>query len=183
MAEPEFQPINQRLSICAKETKTSEGILGVALLETIAKLLKRLGRYRVIFDRDDNEPYLERYYLFLKDRKSFAFNVTLHRILKSDLDDLHDHPWPWVTVILQGGYWEYTRAGKPKWKGAGCVTVRSSRSLHRLELRKNQFGDEIPCWTLFCMGPKQKDWGFLKNGKWVNNITYLQERKRMVAQT
>ena len=96
--------------------------MGVALLETIAKLLKRLGRYRVIFDRDDNEPYLERYYLFLKDRKSFAFNVTLHRILKSDLDDLHDHPWPWVTVILQGGYREYTRAGKPKWKGTGCVT-------------------------------------------------------------
>ena len=124
------QSTNQRFSVYAKDPNILEGILGAAFLETIAKLLKRLDRYRVIFDRDDNEPYLERYYLFLKNRKSFAFNITLHRILKSDLDDLHDHPWPWVTVILKGGYWEHTRAGnKPKWKGPGCVTIRSSRSL------------------------------------------------------
>ena len=171
------------LDFTPRVQKFRSSILVVALLEKIASLLKRLGRHRVIFDRDDNEPYLERYYLFLKDRKSFAFNVVLHRILKSDLDDLHDHPWPWVTIILQGGYWEYTRLGKPKWKGAGSVIIRSSRSLHRLELRKDQFGGEIPCWTLFCMGPKQKDWGFLKNGKWVENTTYLQERKRVATQT
>ena len=34
-----------------------------------------LGRYRVIMDRQNNEPYLERYYLFLKDRGSFPFNI------------------------------------------------------------------------------------------------------------
>ena len=31
-----------------------------------------LGRRRIINDREDNEPYLERYYIFLKDRKNFT---------------------------------------------------------------------------------------------------------------
>jgi hypothetical protein len=55
-------------------------------------------------DRQNDEPYLERYYLFLKDRKRFPFNVFLHKFLKSDPDDVHDHPWPYATIILKGGY-------------------------------------------------------------------------------
>ena len=35
------------------------------------KIMEYLGRRRIIYDRLDNEPYLERYYLFLKDRKDF----------------------------------------------------------------------------------------------------------------
>ena len=41
-------------------------------MEMILKLLETLGRKRVILDAD-NEPYLTRYYLFLKDRKWFPF--------------------------------------------------------------------------------------------------------------
>ena len=66
------------------------------------KLLEQLGRRHIVMDRVNNEPYLERYYLFLKDRKHFPFNVFLHKFLKSDPDDLHDHPWPYFTVILKG---------------------------------------------------------------------------------
>mgnify|MGYP003353288546 CR=1 FL=1 len=56
------------------------------------KLLERLGRKRIVMDRTSNEPYLERYYLFLKDRgERFPFNVFLHKFLKSDPDDVHDH--------------------------------------------------------------------------------------------
>ena len=74
----------------------------------LLKLLERVGRKRIIYDRVHNEPYLERYYLFLKERKSFPFNVFLHKFLKGDPDDVHDHPWPYATLILRGGYWEYT---------------------------------------------------------------------------
>ena len=42
-------------------------------------LLERTGRKRIILDRLDNEPYLERYYIFLKDRTRFPFNVFLHK--------------------------------------------------------------------------------------------------------
>ena len=62
------------------------------------KFLNLLGRKRIVYDRIDNEPYLERYYLFLKDRDRFPFNIFLHKFLKSDIDDLHDHPWPYATL-------------------------------------------------------------------------------------
>ena len=38
------------------------------------KLMNAIGRYRVILDTENKEPYLERYYLFLKERKTFPFN-------------------------------------------------------------------------------------------------------------
>ena len=72
------------------------------------RLLDRIGRKRIVMDRINNEPYLERYYVFLKDRKWFPFNIFVHRFLKSDPDDVHDHPWSYVTLILKGGYYEWT---------------------------------------------------------------------------
>ena len=44
----------------------------------ILNKLDRLGRKRIIMDRQSNDPYLERYYIFLKDRKQFPFNVFLN---------------------------------------------------------------------------------------------------------
>ena len=38
------------------------------------------NRKRVITDRSGKVPYLVRWYLFLKDRKNFPFNVTLHKV-------------------------------------------------------------------------------------------------------
>ena len=63
-------------------------------------LLEKCDRKRIIKDRVDNDEYLIRYYLFLKDRKTFPFNVFLHKFLKSDTEDLHDHPWSFTTIIL-----------------------------------------------------------------------------------
>ena len=74
----------------------------------IKELFKRWGRHRVIMDRVNGEPYLERYYVFLKDRNRFPFNIFVHKFLKSDPDDVHDHPWPYFTIILKGGYYEWT---------------------------------------------------------------------------
>ena len=135
--------------------------------------MQRLGRYRVIMDREDNEPYLERYYVFLKDRTWFPFNVFVHRFLKSDPDDLHDHPWPYMTIILRGGYWEYTQ-GKvmPEWKGAGQIRFGHSTDYHRIELET-----DVDCWTLFCPGPKIRDWGFLRGSRWIQHEKYFEQRK------
>ena len=74
--------------------------------------MQYFGRHRIINDRSDQEPYLERFYIFLKERDNFPFNIFLHKFLKSDPDDLHDHPWSYRTIILWGGYWEYTDKGK-----------------------------------------------------------------------
>lgn len=75
----------------------------------ILKWLEKIGRKRIVYDRVSEEPYLERYYLFLKDRgEKFPFNIFLHKFLKSDPDDVHDHPWSYFTIILKGGYYEWT---------------------------------------------------------------------------
>ena len=129
-------------------------------------------RKRVIRDRDSNEPYLVRWYLFLKDRKNFPFNITLHKVLVSDEPTLHDHPWSYATFIIKGGYYENTPKGR-LWRGPGHFRYRSANDLHYLELAKDAEGNEIPCWSLFFMGKKATDWGFVKDGEWIHNKIYL----------
>lgn len=134
-------------------------------------------RKRIIYDRDGSREYLVRYYLFLKDRKDFPFNITLHKILESDEPVLHDHPWSWGALILKGGYWEHTESGK-HWRGPGHIRFRKAEDLHWLELEKDKDGNNIPCWSLFFMGKKKQDWGFVKDGQWVQNELYLQQTDR-----
>ena len=145
-------------------------------------LFEKLGRYRVIMDRVDNEPYLERYYLFLKDRERFPFNVFLHKFLKGDPDDVHDHPWPYFTIILRGGYYEwvpvFNTLGQKinevrHWRGPGHFRFCPANSFHRIELEPG-----VTAWTLFMPGPKQKEWGFQMGNRWVPHDQYLKERKR-----
>ena len=90
------------------------------------KLLEKLGRKRIVMDRASDEPYLERYYLFLRERDRFPFNVFLHKFLKSDPDDVHDHPWPYATLILKGGYWEWT----PRFDAHPLVQVGFADAAH-----------------------------------------------------
>ncbi len=132
------------------------------------------SRKRIILDRFNKNEYLIRYYLFLKDRKSFPFNITLHKILISDEPTLHNHPWNWGAIILKGGYWEHTPEGK-FWRGPGSIRFRKASDLHYLELAKDKDGNEIPCWSLFFMGKQQTDWGFKVNNKIVNHEKYLKQ--------
>ncbi len=132
------------------------------------------SRKRVILDRSNKKDYLVRYYLFLKDRKNFPFNITLHKILMSDEPTLHNHPWNWGALIVKGGYWEHTPNGK-YWRGAGSFRFRKSEDLHWLELAKDKDGNELPCWSLFFMGKQKTDWGFKVNNKIVNHEKYLKQ--------
>ncbi len=146
------------------------------------KLLERLGRKRIVMDRVNDQPYLERYYVFLKDRKWFPFNIFLHKFLKSDPDDVHDHPWPYATLILKGGYYEWIpefnseakKIGEIRyWRGPGHFRVAGATSYHRVELCEG-----VECWTLFMPGPQRREWGFLVKNKWIPWEQYLVERKQ-----
>lgn len=146
------------------------------------KIFNKLGRYRLIPDRRTGEQYMHRYYLFLKDRKWFPFNVTLHKIVRSDDPVFHDHPWPYMTIILSGGYWEHTPifhhedtnrivGENVQWRGLGSIVLRGSNELHWLECDPSVG----PATTLFFMGPQVRDWGFVvksdKHGttKWIQH--------------
>ena len=153
--------------------------LGTMLLT----FLEKVGRKRIIYDQDGIKPYLVRYYLLFSDKlteeekaHSLPFNLMLHHICLSDPDDLHDHPWWYATLILKGGYWEITPEGK-FWRGPGHFRIRSPQSLHRIEISPNSQGS----WSLFFCGPRIKNWGFIKQGKWLDHKSYLNERKQKLS--
>jgi len=157
------------------------------MMTFLSNIMDFLGRKRVIYDRDGKVPYLIRYYVFLKNRKRFPFNITLHKVLVSDEPTLHDHPWGYATFILKGGYWEHIPVfaqeghvcGSTRvWRGPGHFRMRKADDLHWLELEKDADGKEIPCWSLFYMGKKQKEWGFVRwvkneGYRWIHNEDYL----------
>lgn len=150
----------------------------------LLKLLDKLGRKRIITDRLNNEPYLERYYIFLKDRTWFPFNAFIHKFLKGDPDDVHDHPWPYATFIIKGGYYEWVpvfnkdgiKTGEVRyWRRPGHFRICKPESYHRIELKPG-----VAAWTLFMPGPHKREWGFLvgKDPKtdWEHNESYLTRR-------
>ena len=148
------------------------------MLKTIRKFLE--SRKRIIMDRVNNEPYLERYYVFLKERENFPFNIFVHKFLKGDPDDVHDHPWPYATLILKGGYYEWTpefdenniKVGETRhWRGPGHFRICPANSFHRIELKPG-----VTAWTMFMPGAKKRDWGFLVNNRWIQNEQYLRNR-------
>jgi hypothetical protein len=107
--------------------------------------------------------------------------VFVHKFLKSDPDDVHDHPWSFATLILRGGYWEwrptFDAEGRKngevsRWCGAGSFRTARANTYHRIELDPN-----ITCWTLFMPGRKQRDWGFLVKNQWIQWEQYLKQRK------
>lgn len=110
------------------------------------------------------------------------FAARVHQILRSDdARDPHDHPWPFLTIILRGGYKETrTRrdgATSDRWFPPGSVLFRRADDLHHLTLPAVDDADvanEEPAWTLFIMGPQIRKWGFwsLANG-WTYWRTYL----------
>lgn len=131
------------------------------------------------------------------------FGIRLHRIMSSDDRAFHDHPWDFTTLILRGGYTEFT----PDWTqgptpahvslsedydghvpetylhvngryyGAGTLLRRKAENWHFLVLPK---GDEA--WTMFCTGEKKQTWGFLVDGLVkVPYRIYLQRRRERVA--
>ena len=103
--------------------------------------------------------------------------VRVHEILRSDEGrDPHDHPWPYVTVILKGGYFEtrYNDKGEfvsRKWHGPGSILYRPAGSWHRLDLPNGMVTT-----TLFITGPKVQSWGFNVGGVKVPYYEYLEKK-------
>ena len=106
--------------------------------------------------------------------KCGRFAVYLHRFERSDWDRcLHDHPWPFLTIILRGGYWEEvparrTLAGVPvggesgdvptvhRWRRPGAILYRPARFSHRIQLDPER---PRPV-SLVIVGRKCRPWGF-----------------------
>jgi hypothetical protein len=152
------------------------------IAEKFLDWLERHDRKRIIMDRTDSEPYLERYYVLFKERVKFPYNIFVHKFLKGDPDDVHDHPWNYFTIILSGGYYEWIpqfnadgakNCEVRKWRGPGSFRFGRMHNYHRIELKPG-----VNAWTLFFVGPRKREWGFLVDDCWIHNETYLSERSK-----
>lgn len=122
----------------------------------ILRLLAAIGRMEVILDRGHShpefhaaKPWVERYYLITKRRpKWLPFNILIHRILDNDHGaGVHNHPCPYITIILTGGYWETLKEGR-HWRPPGYIGFRSADTKHRVDIKPGA----TPI-TLFIQGP------------------------------
>lgn len=150
------------------------------LAEGYLKAPHGITPYR-LFDPDETiqtagRDYLHRWYITPKD----AHGLTYFHIQVADDDDrgLHDHPWDNMSVILAGGY-EETLNKVPGIFGPqassedfsetfirepGDVIFRQAHWAHRLALPAG-----VPyTMTLFSTGPRNREWGFWINGRWVD---------------
>lgn len=114
----------------------------------------------------EEDPYLKRW--LVVPRNKFPFNIYLHKFCHSDDDRaLHDHPWPWWSFLIKGGYTEHTKTGSERRKQFSLVH-RPAEFAHRVELDPDCPDDvsiahkcgEKAAWTLFVTGRKVRDWGF-----------------------
>ena len=104
------------------------------------------------------EVYLTRWRLL----ETPLFGILLHRISAPDHDqELHDHPWSFLSLVLHGHYWEQSNL----WLGERLVRLwnfRSAEHAHRISGISHR-----AVWTLVFRGPRRRTWGFYTADGWI----------------
>lgn len=113
--------------------------------------------------REDSSIYMTRWYIF--DCKFFG--IKLHKIVMSDYDCCHDHPWDFISIILKGGYVEHTEIKstliekESRIYHPGSILFRKAEHRHKLEIHQ-------PCWTLVLTLKRRRKWGFWTSKGWIH---------------
>lgn len=143
--------------------------------------------------RHDGEVFLDRFGIGCR-----WFGVYVHRIAAPDPGlDLHDHPWPFVSLILGGGYTEEAADAREASVLARYVehgsmhrrrgTERTWRrwSIHRMPLTiaHRITAVEPGTWTLVLRGRKSRSWGFYLSDGYIDQRIYDYRARRPVTET
>lgn len=134
----------------------------------ILKLLRAISRPFVLghIYGEDGSLYMERFAIFATP----WLQMRLHHIVREDRDrHLHDHPWNFWSVVLQGGYQEARPLAEvPMWvaqddeeelcyfvaRTKGSIASRGAFDRHKI------VNVEPNTWTLFITGKYRNQWGF-----------------------
>lgn len=163
-------------------------------------LSRRRGVVRRLILRHGGDTFLDR-----RGVECQLFGVYLHRITAADPGiDLHDHPWPFVSVVLWGGYWEERADARmasrfagfaeineahQAWKDVpgsaprGHVGERRRWSVRRFRMDEAHRITEVRprTWTLVVRGRKSRPWGFFQPDGWVDQRRYDYATRRPVT--
>lgn len=152
------------------------------VIKIITKLLIKLCIWRntvyYIKGGNNDDVFLVRYIVY----KSKNFRFYIHRFLRSDADQPHDHPASFYTYVVDGSYQEYKYdLNKPivtdgefktYWsfdinlRKAGSLAFRKATDIHRVVLPRTYSLSEIeqaPL-TICLMLKRERNWGYWKNG-------------------
>jgi hypothetical protein len=120
--------------------------------------------------------------------QQFDIAIRVHEIKRGDSDRaLHNHPWPYITLILKGGYIEVTEIRSKNNQFicyqkqeyvSGDILFRSSSFRHRLELfnlNPYVYPQETTT-TLFITFRKNNEWGFYETPDYfIHHKNYLKK--------
>lgn len=103
------------------------------------------------------------------------FAVYVHHICQSDMDNhMHDHPWNFMSLILEGSYFEQT-SYPPNFYAiysgkfySGDVVTHQAEDVHRLTLISKEV------WTLVFTSGRERDWGYQTKAGWIGHKEYRQ---------
>lgn len=155
-------------------------------------MIRRILKWLKLYERSDIEMngsvYMRRW-RFLPD---WMPGFRIHEIMRSDEDrELHNHPFGFISIILRGGYREFTENGGSRWYGPGSVVVRPANTFHRIELKTyNVLVDrehgastykraERPALTLVFRTRYFQQWGFkMDDGSFVHWKDFTEKRRR-----
>ena len=120
--------------------------------------IARRSPYKHIFDKEFR-LYMGRWWV-LKERAWFPWAARLHHITRPDNErHLHDHPYDFRTLILQGAYDEVDIFGNYVPRQSGTSYARRAHEYHRIVA----MGAVSGAWTLFIYRHRKvsNPWGFL----------------------
>lgn len=153
-----------------------------ALVDFIIRVAAR-NHYSQLYNRDGSY-YMNRFWLMprcllghdengnLFPRAWLPFIVRIHHIQSRDGRDLHDHPADYRTLILRGCYMEQDIYGVNRLRRAGDTAAWRAQNFHTIT--EVDFGG---VWTLFIMGRKNNNWGFLVGGRKVPWRNYHKQKE------
>lgn len=184
----------------------------IKMTNLLIRWCEKRGRvFKITGTAGPDDVYLIRYYVV----RSRYFNFFIHQFLRSDRDDLHDHPWSFCTYLVNGAYTEnkwnpetkqiekirrvnrdnpysYQTHEVPSTKSyttseththserttpvrLNTFVFRRATDLHQVVVDRdlNETQKNEAALTLFFSGPTIREWGFVKDGQWIDWRTYL----------
>jgi hypothetical protein len=162
------------------------------------KLMTKLFPYVDIYRDGTTDIYLRRFFIYPRNKEfqpnEFKPRIYLHKFYRGDEDPhLHDHPWPYTSLILTRGYFEETpinevmdfkefisdeeylsseivdgngdQAFPSNWRRR--ILYKPWTLLRRPAVWKHRviLRDGKPAWTLIKTGKKERSWGFWTDDK------------------
>lgn len=128
---------------------------------------KRNKVLKITGNAGPDDVYLVRHVL----ARNKYFSIYIHQFLRSDRDDLHDHPWHFATFLVRGAYTE--RKWNPSTEQVESTrrttsqnrfVVRKATDQHQVVVDKDLTLEEKgeAALTFFIGGPVTREWGFIK---------------------